>query len=151
MLFKCWDVNLGCDFDPFWENLTCIFLRDILENLYRTMEKYINLDFPWKIVKKILNRIWQVNISCFTGQVFSKRIKITPQSQIQKLEEHRVLGWVPCWGSILTSTVFALTKRTLWMLEMTPSKAPVLKLHVLQIFICEFGEWFWSFLRKLDL
>ena len=30
--------------------------------------------------------------------------------------------------------------RTLWMSEITPRKAPVLKPYVLQIFGCEFGE-----------
>ena len=29
-----------------------------------------------------------------TGQVFSKRIEITPQIFIQKFEEHMALGWV---------------------------------------------------------
>ena len=27
----------------------------------------------------------------------------------------------------------------------------ILKLYILQIFGCEFGEWFWCFLRKPDL
>ena len=86
-----------------------------------------------------------------TGEVFSKRIKINPQIHIQKFEEHTVWRRVPFWGSFLTSIGSSGLVRTLWMSEMTPSRAPVLKALVIQIFWCEFGGWFWSFLRKPDL
>ena len=58
---------------------------------------------------------------------------------------------MPCWESFLTSIGSALTQRTLWMSEVTPSKASVLKPYVLQIFGREFGDCFQSSLRKPDL
>ena len=84
-----------------------------------------------------------------TGQVFPKRIKITPKIHIKKIKERTAWGQVPSWESFLTSTEPALTQRTLWMSDMIPSKAPVLKLYVLQFFGCEFWEWFWSFFKKI--
>ena len=58
---------------------------------------------------------------------------------------------MPCWGSFLTSIGFSGFMLTLWMSGMNQSKAPILKPYVLQIFWCEFGEWFRSLLRKPDL
>ena len=84
-----------------------------------------------------------------TGQVFPKGIEITSQIHIRKFEEQMAWGRVPSWGSFLTSTGFAGLVRTLWMSEMTPSKAPILKPFVLQIFWCELGEWFRSLLKNL--
>jgi hypothetical protein len=46
---------------------------------------------------------------------------------------------MPWWKSFLTSTGSALTQRTLWMSEITPIKAPVLKAYALKIFGREFG------------
>ena len=37
-----------------------------------------------------------------TGQVFSKRIKITPQFHIRRFEEQTTWERVPCWESFLT-------------------------------------------------
>ena len=60
-------------------------------------------------------------------------------------------GRAPCWESLLTSTGSTLTQRILWMSEMTPSKTPVLKSLLLQIFRCEFGELFCFILQKSHL
>ena len=50
------------------------------------------------------------------------------------------------WASILISTGSVLIQRTLWISETNPSKAPVI-----QIFWCEFGDWFRSVLQKSNL
>ena len=82
-----------------------------------------------------------------TSEVFGDWNEITPQIHIRKFEKQTAGGWVP-W---LTSSVSELTQRTLWMSEMTTSKAPVLKPVVLQIFWYEIGEWFSSILQKNHL
>ena len=69
--------------------------------------------------------------SAVTGQVFSKKIEITPQIHIKKFEEQTARGRVSCWESFCTSTASTLAQRTLWMSEMTPNNAPFLKPHVL--------------------
>ena len=69
-----------------------------------------------------------------TGDFFEGWNEITPQIHIRKLEEQTALERVPFWESFLTSTGSALTQRTLWMSDMNPSKAPVVKPNVLQIF-----------------
>ena len=74
--------------------------------------------------------------------------EITPQTQIRNNKEQRAWRQMPYWVSFLKSTGFKLTQRTLWMSEMTPSKAHILKPFVFQIFWCEFGEWFRSILQK---
>ena len=58
---------------------------------------------------------------------------------------------VPYWGLFLTSTGSSRLLWTLWISEMNPSKAPVLKPYVLKKFCCEFGELFRSLLRESDL
>ena len=124
--------------------------------LKETVQSYISIATSlgtgyvkkWWPAKKNLHAITH---SFSTGQIFSKRIEITPQIHIRKFEELIAWGEVSCWESFLTSTGCALTQRTLWMSEMIPNKAPVLKPYVLQISWCEFGEWFQSFLRKPDL
>ena len=80
-----------------------------------------------------------------------KGLKSLPQIHIRKFEEYIAWGRVSYWGLFLTSTGSALTQITLWMSEMNPRKAPILKPFVLQIFWCEFRDLFRSFLRKPDL
>ena len=78
------------------------------------------LDFPTQSLIQ--------NKTGFTGQVFSKRIEITPQIYIRIFEEHMAWGQqVHCWGSFLTCIGSSGLMRTLWMSEMTPFRVPVLK------------------------
>ena len=61
------------------------------------------------------------------------------------------LGTVVLLGVISDICRVLCVVQTLWMTEMTSSKASFLKPFVLQILWCEFREWFGSFLRKYDL
>ena len=58
---------------------------------------------------------------------------------------------VSSWESFLAFVGSSGLMWTLWMSEMTPSKAPILKPFVLQIFWLKFGEWLQTFLRKPNL
>ena len=74
----------------------------------------------------------------------------SPKS-FQKIWRTYCLGTNAWLGSFLTSIGSSGFVQTLWMSEMTPSKALFLNPFVLQIFLCVVGEWFWSFLREPDL
>ena len=87
-----------------------------------------------KVIIFITSRFHKFSTN-FTGQVFSKGIEITPEIHIRKFDQ---IAWgrVPCWGSFLTSTWFSGLVWTMWMSEMNPNKATLLKPYVLLIFLC---------------
>ena len=87
----------------------------------------------------------------FTCDFFEERNEITPQIHIHKFEELTAWGQVSCWRSFLSSIGSSGLMRTLWMSEIIPCKTPILNPLVLQIFGCEFGEWFRSILQKSHL
>ena len=86
-----------------------------------------------------------------TGDFFEEWNEITPQTHIRKFEELMAWGQVSCWGAFLTSIGSSGLMQTLWMSEMTPSKTPVLKPLVLQIFLCGLELSFCYLLRKFHL
>ena len=75
-----------------------------------------------------------------TGNFFEEWNEITPQIGIRKFEEQTPLERVSLTQSFLTFIGSSELVRTLWMSEITASKAPDYKPFVLQIFFCEFGE-----------
>ena len=92
-----------------WQNLICTALvfNSIILNYKNNKTKFgkglLHLDqscLPCDIFLESL----EPQFTHFTGHVFSKRIKITPQIHTWKFKEQRTWGWVPCWGSFLTST-----------------------------------------------
>ena len=97
------------------------------------------------LVKIFCTFWWSINYVAFPMSCLIPLIRVHQCYPKESFEELTAWGRVPCWGSFLTSTGSALTQRTKWM---NPSKAPVLKPFVLQIFWCEFGEWYRSILQK---
>ena len=86
-----------------------------------------------------------------TGDFFEEWNDITHQTHIRIFEELTACGRLSCWGSFLTLVGSSGLMRILWMSGIIPSKTPVLKPLVLQIFWFEFGDWFRSILQKSHL
>ena len=110
------------------------------------MESLKNLRF-WKKLDSI-SLFQLIGRSFNTDNYFEEWNEITPQTHIRKFEERAAWGWGPAWGSFLISIGSSGLVQTLCMSEMTPSKAHVLKPFILQIFWCDFGEWFLSLLER---
>ena len=106
---------------------------------HRHSVREVNLRLLKIKLRRLRQHHFKNHFELITGQVFSKRIEITSQIHIRKSEQHMAWGQVPCWSALTQR------RRTLWMSEMTPSNAFVLKPHVSS----NFWMWIWRVISIL--
>ena len=100
------------------------------------MGKQAKKVIPWTADPKSLKINYRTQVT-ITGEFIEEWNKITPQNHIRNFEEQ--MAWERVVLGVISDIHRVRTnQRTLWMLEIIPTKTPVLKLFVLQIFRCEF-------------